>query len=179
MSLPILSRLAAVFDRKSVILASIMMLAVGSLVCESADTLALLLAGRVVQGFGAGGLTVLSYALYGDLQPRDGLKFLTAMSLFIAAGTVCGPLIGAVLSHGHRWVRLRGRSKNHGLTAVQALDLSLEHSFVPSARGARVQRGRCRKAGLPCREALRHKPYRCCTAHLLDRPSTCRPEPCG
>ncbi|OAL42658.1 MFS general substrate transporter, partial [Pyrenochaeta sp. DS3sAY3a] len=103
MSLPILSRLAHVFDRKSVILASIMMLGVGSLVCESADTIALLLVGRVVQGLGAGGLTVLSYALYGDLESQDGLKFLTAISLFIAAGTVCGPLIGAALSHSNHW----------------------------------------------------------------------------
>ncbi|KAL5378643.1 hypothetical protein PMIN06_011500 [Paraphaeosphaeria minitans] len=103
MSQPILARLSDVFNRRSIILASVLMLGVGSLVCESADTTALLLVGRTVQGFGAGGLTVLSYALYGDLEPRSGLRFLTALSLFIAAGTVCGPLLGAALSAGHQW----------------------------------------------------------------------------
>ncbi|KAF9728583.1 hypothetical protein PMIN06_009459 [Paraphaeosphaeria minitans] len=103
MSQPILARLSDVFDRRSIILASILMLGVGSLVCESADTTAVLLVGRTVQGFGGGGLTVLSYALYGDLEPRSGLRFLTALSLFIAAGTVCGPLLGAALSEGDQW----------------------------------------------------------------------------
>ncbi|KAF9730138.1 hypothetical protein PMIN04_007915 [Paraphaeosphaeria minitans] len=103
MSQPILARLSDVFNRRSIILASILMLGIGSLVSDSADTTALLLVGRTVQGFGAGGLTVLSYALYGDLEPRSGLRFLTALSLFIAAGTVCGPLLGAALSKGHQW----------------------------------------------------------------------------
>lgn len=178
MSLPILSRLANVFDRKSVILASIMMLGVGSLVCESANTIALLLVGRIVQGLGAGGLTVLSYALYGDLEPQDGLKFLTAISLFIAAGTVCGPLIGAALSHGNHWVSPLRRSQHVELTAIPALDLSLERSFVCSARSARVQCGRRRKASLQCCKAIRHKPDRCCTFHLINRSSACRPESC-
>ncbi|KAH8710286.1 major facilitator superfamily domain-containing protein, partial [Phaeosphaeriaceae sp. PMI808] len=103
MSQPIMSRLSEIFQRRSIILASIMMLGIGSLVCESAGTIALLLVGRTIQGFGAGGLTVLSYGLYGDLEARDGLRFLSAISLFIAAGTVCGPLIGAALSNGHLW----------------------------------------------------------------------------
>ena len=104
MSQPLLYRLSEVFTRKGVVLVSIMILGVGSLICESAGVVALLLAGRTIQGFGAGGLTALSYALFGDLPPRSGLKFLTAISLSAAAGTVCGPLVGAALSEGHHWV---------------------------------------------------------------------------
>lgn len=109
-SQPILAKLSDIFDRKNVILASVVMLGAGSLICESANTTPCLIVGRTVQGFGAGGLTVLSYALYGDLDPRSGLRFLTAISLFIAAGTVCGPLIGAALSKGHHWVMILSRS---------------------------------------------------------------------
>jgi MFS family permease len=105
MSQPVLFRLSEVFNRRSVVLASVMMLGIGSLICDGASTMAILLVGRTIQGFGAGGLTVLSYALYGDLPQRSGIRFLTAISLFVAAGTVCGPLIGATLSKGHRWVR--------------------------------------------------------------------------
>lgn len=84
-----------------------MLLGIGSLVCDSADSLPLLLIGRAIQGLGAGGLTVQSYALYGDLEASDpgkGLNFLTAMSLCIAAGTICGPFVGAALNHGQNWV---------------------------------------------------------------------------
>lgn len=142
MSQPILARLSDVFNRRSIILASVLMLGVGSLVCESADTTALLLVGRTVQGFGAGGLTVLSYALYGDLEPRSGLRFLTALSLFIAAGTVCGPLLGAALSEGHQWVSPCCTHRSSELTIAQALDFPSECSLVPGAWGARLQRKR-------------------------------------
>jgi MFS family permease len=103
-SQPIVFRLSEIYNRRSAILASILMLGIGSLVCESAGTIELLLVGRVVQGCGAGGLTVVSYALYGDLGAQRGLRFLTAISLSIAAGTVCGPLVGAALSNGNHWV---------------------------------------------------------------------------
>ncbi|KNG52824.1 MFS multidrug transporter [Stemphylium lycopersici] len=97
--------LSNVFLQKSVVLASIMMLGIGSLLCESADGMPLLLTGRIVQGAGAGGLIVLSYAVYGstDLEGESRPKFLAAISLSAAAGTVCGPFIGAALSDSHHW----------------------------------------------------------------------------
>jgi MFS family permease len=138
-SQPILFRLSHVFHRKSVVLASIVMLGVGSMVSESANAIALLLLGRTVQGFGAGGLTVLSYALYGDLPHSSGLKFLAAISFSVAAGTVSGPLVGAALSNGNHWVRSFQKYQSCRLTVRQALDFSYEHPFVPSARSARIQ----------------------------------------
>ncbi|KAF1828120.1 MFS general substrate transporter [Decorospora gaudefroyi] len=98
LSQPIVARLSEVFNRKSLVLASILTLGIGSLVCESASGMPLLLAGRTIQGLGAGGLMVLSYAVYGDLGPLSGPKFLAAISLFVAAGTVSGPFVGAALS---------------------------------------------------------------------------------
>ncbi|RYO04363.1 hypothetical protein AA0121_g12812 [Alternaria tenuissima] len=113
LSQPIVSRLSNVFLQKSLVLASIMMLGIGSLLCESADGVLLLLTGRTVQGLGAGGLMVLSYAVCGDMNKQSkggsgsgsgsGPKFLAAISLFVAAGTICGPFIGAALSDNHHW----------------------------------------------------------------------------
>jgi len=107
LSQPIVSQLSRVFLQKSLILASIIMLGVGSLLCESANGMPLLLTGRIVQGLGAGGPILLCYAVYGDTAPGSGSspKFIAAISLFAAAGTVCGPFIGAALSEGHYWVR--------------------------------------------------------------------------
>lgn len=139
LSQPIVSRLSDVFNRKSVILASIMMLGIGSLVCESSSVMRLLLAGRTLQGLGAGGLMVLSYALYGDLGTLNGPKFLAAISLFVAAGTVCGPFVGAALSDHHHWVVAAPILPILKLTTMLALDLSTKHSHVFSAWGASVQ----------------------------------------
>ena len=80
------------------------MLGIGSMICEDAQFMASLLAGRGLQGLGAGGLTVLSYVSFGDLDPQDGLRFMTATGMSMATGTVCGPLIGAALSGGGNWV---------------------------------------------------------------------------
>ncbi|KAF5852444.1 hypothetical protein GGP41_007840 [Bipolaris sorokiniana] len=63
---PIVAQLTYMFWLKSLVLASIVMLGVGSLLCEGANGLPLLLTGRTVQGLGAGGLTVLSYSVYGN-----------------------------------------------------------------------------------------------------------------
>lgn len=133
---PIVSRLVDVFLFKSLVLASIVMLGIGSLLCESADGLPLLLIGRTVQGLGAGGLTMLSYAVYGQMnkpnEPKssNALKFLAAISLFVAAGTICGPFIGAALSNNHQWVANVPLLQRRELTTILALDFSSQHTHV-------------------------------------------------
>jgi MFS family permease len=123
-SQPILAGLADVFGRTSVVLASTLMFGFGSLVGADADSITLLLFGRSLQGLGAGGLTVLSYVTFGDMERKAGLKFLTSISISIAAGTVCGPIIGAGLSNGTDWVRSPIEQQSVRLMTEQALDLS-------------------------------------------------------
>jgi MFS family permease len=142
LSQPIVAGLSYVLNRKSLILASVMILGVGSLVCESTSAMALLLTGRTIQGIGAGGLMVLSYALCVDLKPPSGPRFLAAISLFIAAGTVCGPFVGAALSDHHHWVVAASILQNLMLTIASALDFSTKHPHVSSAWCASVQRQR-------------------------------------
>lgn len=107
---PVVAQLTYMFRLKSLVLASIVMLGVGSLLCEGANGLPLLLTGRTVQGLGAGSLMVLSYSVYDDKNESSEpeyssrLRFLAAISIFVAAGTVCGPFIGAALSNSHQWV---------------------------------------------------------------------------
>jgi MFS family permease len=63
------------------------------------------LVGRSVQGIGAGGLIVLMYAAYGDLeQSSSGSKYLVAMTCSAAMGTIGGPFVGVLL--GDNWVWL-------------------------------------------------------------------------
>jgi MFS family permease len=204
LSQPIVSRLSYIFNRKSIILASIMMLGIGSLVCESTSAMALLLTGRTIQGLGAGGLMVLSYALYVDLESLYGdlespyanseslygdmgslsaPRFLAAISLFVAAGTVCGPFLGAALSGHHHWVAVAPMLQSLKLTIAPALDFSTKHPSMPSARGAGVQRQRRPREGPQCCEAIgSRKTIRsglccCCTLSHVDRPLACGLKP--
>lgn len=103
-SQPVLYDLSRAMARTSVTLLSIVLFASGSLLCADAGSLIVLLVGRCVQGSGAGGLTVLSYAAMGSLQPQAASRYASVLSVSTAAGTVCGPLLGAVLSTKYTWV---------------------------------------------------------------------------
>lgn len=103
-SQPILSSMSQLYGRKSIILLSTLLVGTGSLISADSNAMAFFLAGRTIQGLGAGGLTVLSYTTYGSLEKAAANKFLVGMSCSIALGTICGPLVGAVLNGGSDWV---------------------------------------------------------------------------
>ncbi|KAF2022560.1 MFS general substrate transporter [Setomelanomma holmii] len=91
------------FERKNVILSSILMLGLGSLAGDYAKSIVLFLAGRCMQGLGAGGLVALAYTIYGDMNGGSKAKFLVAICCFTAAGTAGGPFIGAIISDSGAW----------------------------------------------------------------------------
>src|SRR3954447_19172335 len=69
MAVPIYGKLGDVYGRKPLFQAAILIFLVGSLLCALCQNLTELIAFRVVQGFGAGGLIVGSQAITGDLVP--------------------------------------------------------------------------------------------------------------
>ena len=104
-SVPVLSHLAESFERKNVVLSSALILGLGSLVGDYAQSMPMLLAGRSLQGLGVGGLVALSYTIYGEMEQLPGCRFLDAIYFCTAAGTIGGPFIGAVISDHGLWVR--------------------------------------------------------------------------
>jgi MFS family permease len=64
---PFWGKVSDVFGRKPVLLVACVVLLVGSLICGLANSVAMLLAGRAVQGAGGGGLVVLVQITIGDL----------------------------------------------------------------------------------------------------------------
>lgn len=141
-SQPIASKFSLVFACRSTVLFSTMLVGIGSMLCERAQTMPLMLAGRSVQGLGAGGLTALSYALYARLEslgPGRGMGLVSAIALSNAVGTVCGPVIGAISAGNQDWVTEILKGCAHPLTCAPDLDLSCQHSALPRARGRCVQ----------------------------------------
>lgn len=73
----------------------------GSAVTALAPALGWLVAGRVLQGLGGGALVPLSLALAADLYPAGGRGLaIGAVSALQEAGSVLGPIYGAVLAAG-------------------------------------------------------------------------------
>lgn len=112
--LPLIGRLSDLHGRVPVLVSCLAVFAFGSLCTASADELGLAVAGRALQGLGAGGLVPATLALVADRWPPDQrgvpLGMVGAMQ---EVGTVVGPLYaGAVLAvSGWRtifWVNLVG-----------------------------------------------------------------------
>ncbi|KAF7356272.1 Efflux pump FUS6 [Mycena venus] len=101
---PLSGSLAEIFGRKILMSISIVIFAVGSAVCGAATSLNFLIAGRAVQGLGAGGLASLCHIILSDLVPleeRGVFNGLIAISYTVANGI--GPVVGGSLAQNGQW----------------------------------------------------------------------------
>jgi MFS family permease len=104
---PVYGQAANIFGRKPTILVAIALFCAGSGICAAAHTTAVMIAGRVVQGLGAGGVSVLPSMIIGDLVPlRQRPKFQGFVYVAFAVGTDLGPVVGGTMVEriGWRWV---------------------------------------------------------------------------
>jgi len=86
---------------------SLLLFAVGSVVFAVARSMAVVIAGRVLQGLGAGGLDVLGEIIVTDMTTlRERPLYFGLLGLPMAAGAILGPILGAVLAEyaGWRWI---------------------------------------------------------------------------
>jgi len=104
---PVYGRFGDLKGRRNVLLAALAVFTLGSLACGVAQTLPQLLAARVLQGLGGGGLMTLSQALIGELvPPRERMRFQGYFALMFTCASIGGPVIGGlVVSHtSWRWL---------------------------------------------------------------------------
>ena len=96
--LPMIGRIADLRGRVPVLVAALVLFAVGSLVTTLAYDMPSMVAGRFLQGVGGGGLVPATLALVADLYPveRRGVP-LGIVSAVQELGSVVGPLFGAVV----------------------------------------------------------------------------------
>jgi MFS family permease len=105
-SIPFWGSSSNIFGRKPLLLLATSIFMVGSLVSALAGNLAVLLAGRSIQGIGAGGITVLANIIVSDvfvLRTR-GLMLALVGSVWSFAAMV-GPVMGGAMAEraGWRW----------------------------------------------------------------------------
>jgi MFS family permease len=106
---PMYGRLGDRLGRRRVLLAALAVFALGSLACVAAPAMGWLVAARLLQGLGGGGLMVLSQALIGEVvPPRYRPRYQGWFALVFTSSSVGGPLLGGlVVSHvSWRWLFL-------------------------------------------------------------------------
>lgn len=92
------------FGRKPLVLGGLAVFAAGSIICALADTLSVLLVGRVVQALGACAASVLSRAIARDLFKDEALARALALTMIAgAAAPGFSPLLGSILSELSGW----------------------------------------------------------------------------
>jgi EmrB/QacA subfamily drug resistance transporter len=129
---PLYGRMGDRFGRRNVMLVALTVFAVGSLACALAPGMQLLVAARVLQGMGGGGLMVLSQALIGELVPPwERPRYQGYFAMIFTTSSVGGPLLGGfVVHHGDwRWLFLA----NLPLAALAFWRMSLLPPPHPSA----------------------------------------------
>jgi MFS family permease len=96
--LPLIGRIADLRGRVPVLVAALLVFALGSLVTALAYDMPTMVTGRFLQGVGGGGLVPATLALVADLYPaeRRGIP-LGIVSAVQEIGSVLGPLFGAVV----------------------------------------------------------------------------------
>ncbi|RDW79839.1 hypothetical protein BP6252_04477 [Coleophoma cylindrospora] len=103
-STPVLAKFSDIFGRKNILLAAVAIFFVGSAICASSNTTTSFIAGRSVQGSGAGGMIILTNICISDLfSMRDRGLFLGLTGVVWSLASGAGPLLGGALTEYVSW----------------------------------------------------------------------------
>lgn len=101
---PLFGQLAEVFGRRWPFILSICIFMLGSGVCGGANSMAMLIAGRVIQGIGGAGANVLAELIVCDLAPlRERGSIMAIVFGASALGPAVGPVIGGAIVQQSTW----------------------------------------------------------------------------
>jgi MFS family permease len=103
-SLPTYASASDVLGRAIPLYTSYILFLVGSVVFAIANSMAVVIVGRLLQGLGGGGLDVLNEILIVDITTlKERPLYIGLMAVPMAAGTIAGPIIGAAFSDHASW----------------------------------------------------------------------------
>ncbi|MGH7318754.1 MAG: MFS transporter [Candidatus Rokuibacteriota bacterium] len=136
--MPVFGGVSDRFGRKGPYLVATVIFCVGSLVAGAAPSMLVLIAGRVLQGIGAGGILALALIIFGDLFPgaRRGRMqaFITAMW---GLASIVGPLVGGVIVDRWSWRWVFYLNLPLGALVIGLIGAAFRET-APSASGRRL-----------------------------------------
>jgi EmrB/QacA subfamily drug resistance transporter len=103
-STPLYGKIGDLYGRKSVFQAAVVIFVLGSMLSAVASSMAVLIAGRAIQGLGAGGLIALTLAIVGDIvSPRERGRYQGLFGAVFGISSVLGPLLGGFFTESLSW----------------------------------------------------------------------------
>lgn len=134
-SAPAYGRLGDSFGRRRMMVIALCIFMLASALCALAPSFELLLAARVLQGLGGGGLMTLAQAVVGEhVPPRQRGSYQGYLSANIVAGSTIGPVMGGFLTQAWGW-----HSVFLGYLPVGLAALVLLARLPPGVRGSRTE----------------------------------------
>ena len=101
---PIYGRLSDLYGRRPILLVSIALFVFASVLCALSQTMPQLIAARVVQGIGGGGLRSVSQAAIADVvPPRERGRYQGYFSSVMAISNLLGPVLGGFFADYLSW----------------------------------------------------------------------------
>ncbi|PIW63139.1 MFS transporter [Shewanella sp. CG12_big_fil_rev_8_21_14_0_65_47_15] len=135
-SVPIYGWLGDNFGRAKILMIALVVFALGSIVSASAGTMDHMIAGRILQGMGGGGLMSLSQSLIGELVPiRQRARFQGYFAAMFTLASVGGPVIGGFVVHAYSWHWLFWANIPLAMLAVWRLNGLHKRSVKPVRQG--------------------------------------------
>ncbi|WHQ46677.1 MAG: MFS transporter [Candidatus Midichloria sp.] len=132
------------YDRRKVIIISLLIFIFGSILCSLAQNYSTLLLGRVLQGFGIAGPSVLGYVIIADEYPTEKqVYFIGLMHGLIAFAMSAAPVFGSQITWHFGW-----RGNFVSLLIFALICLILSAIFIP-AKATKSQVTLSLKAYLP------------------------------
>ncbi|KAK8133433.1 major facilitator superfamily domain-containing protein [Apiospora sp. TS-2023a] len=135
---PLYAQLSNIFGRRNPMLVSLVLFSLGSGVAGGARNVAMLIAGRSVQGLCSAGLFVLSDLIVCDLVPlRERAKYMGIVISTGSLGTTLGPIIGGAIARAD-WramvffLRLKHEREPTWKHALKRVDFVGALIFIPS-----------------------------------------------
>lgn len=100
----LVGKLGDQFGRKRVFQAAVVFFVVGSVLCGLANSMAMLVGSRALQGVGGGAITVTASALIGEVVPlRERGRYQGILGAVFGVTTVIGPLLGGYFTDYLTW----------------------------------------------------------------------------
>ncbi|MBX9843087.1 MAG: MFS transporter [Xanthobacteraceae bacterium] len=126
-AVPLFGKLSDIHGRRRMMLVATVIFLVGSAACALAPNMPSLIAARVLQGIGGGGILPIAHTIIGDMvSPRERPRYQAYTAVMFLAASIAGPVLGGVLTDYVHWTMIFWINLPLGALALWMTDRALK-----------------------------------------------------